>query len=261
MVLEDVNELDATVQDDVFLIEIGDLNEAVHKGFGEAFRAAYDADTRVVVVTGKGESFMGPTEYDPEYLKMMKDIDYWRDNTMREAEEILESMLNVEQPIIAKVNGQGAHSLGASIALTCDLIIAGDGASFSDPHVSGFGVPAGDGGCVMWPRRIGLARAKEYLLTGKPIHAEEAVEIGLINRVVPEEDLDDEVDELVDTLASSAQNAVRYTKKTLNQYVQHDMNLTWGYGVAHEVVSGTADFHEGIDAVIEGREPDFPSGR
>lgn len=114
----------------------------------------------------------------------------------------------------------------------------------------------------MWPVRIGLGRAKEYLLTGKNISAEEAEEIGLINRAVPKEDLDEEVNELVNVLASQSQPAVRATKKWLNQYLYHYMDVVGrGMLTAEGFVGDGEGFEEAIDAMAEGREPDFPSGR
>lgn len=87
---ESISGLDVSVDDDVFTIEIGDLDANVHGGLEEAFRAAYDSDARVVVVTGQEETFLGPTEYDPEYFQTMKDHEIWN-QVIREAEEILES--------------------------------------------------------------------------------------------------------------------------------------------------------------------------
>ena len=90
----------------------------------------------------------------------------------REAEDILRDQINCDKPTIAKVYAPGAHSMGASIALACDFVYASDDATFSDPHLSGFGVPPGDGGALLWPARIGLSRAREFLMTDRLVHGE-----------------------------------------------------------------------------------------
>lgn len=258
---EDLGQVDTRVEDDVFWIELGGMDGATHTGLTRVFRRAYESDTRVVVVTGKDETFLGPTEYDLDWLKEYDDYEIWMED-IGEAEEILEAQLNVDKPMIAKVYSPGAHSVGASLALACDLIIASEDATFCDPHCPGFAVPPGDGGALLWPARIGLGRAKEFLLTGREMTAGEAEEIGLITRAVPEEDLDEEVDELVDRLASLSQPAVRATKKWLNQYIQHDMDVV-GRGTLYMegFMGGGTDFEEARAAIQEGREPDFPSGR
>ena len=110
--------------------------------------------------------------------------------------------MGCEKPTIAKVFAPGAHSLGASVALACDFVYAADDATFCDPHLSGFAVPPGDGGALLWPSRIGLTRAREFLMTDKVCTAQEAVDIGLINRAVPADELDGEVAALVEKLLS-----------------------------------------------------------
>src|SRR5437868_10304631 len=95
--------------------------------------------------------------------RKIDDPDAW-DAGMPEARWIVFRMLECDKPIIARVNGH-AVGLGATIALLCDIIIAADHAKIADPHVNA-GLVAGDGGALIWPQLIGLARAKEYLFTG-----------------------------------------------------------------------------------------------
>ena len=98
--------------------------------------------------------------------------------------------------------------LGATLALLCDVIFAADAAKIGDPHVS-IALVAGDGGAVVWPRRIGFARAKEYLLTGDLVPAAKAEEIGLINHCVPPADLDATVQAFCHRLLNGSTNAIR----------------------------------------------------
>jgi len=102
---------------------------------------------------------------------------------MPEVKRIVFALLDCPKPIIAKLNGH-AIGLGATIALFCDVVFASRDAKIGDPHVR-VGFVAGDGGAVIWPHLIGHAPAKEYLMTGRPLMAEEAERFGLINRAVP----------------------------------------------------------------------------
>jgi enoyl-CoA hydratase len=148
-----------------------------------------DPDVRVVVVTGAGRAFSAGGNVIA-MQKKIDDPDAWDAGTP-EAKRIVFRMLECDKPIIARVNGH-AVGLGATIALLCDIIIAADHAKIGDPHVNA-GLVAGDGGALIWPQLIGFARAKEYLLTGDLMTATEAQRIGLINHVVPADQLDGKV--------------------------------------------------------------------
>ena len=124
----------------------------------------------------------------------------WDATSLPEAKRIIFRMLECDKPVIARVNGH-AVGLGATVALMCDIIIAADTAKIGDPHVNA-GLVAGDGGALIWPQLIGFARAKEYLFTGDLMTAAEAHRIGLINHVVPAEELDAKVYGLARRLAA-----------------------------------------------------------
>ena len=221
--------IDITIDNGVYTMEIGGLDGDTHRGISRAFRAAHeDEEVRVVVVTGKNRTFLNPSMYDVEWVKASADPANMR-RMFKEAEDIIRDSIGIEKPTIAKVFAPGAHSLGASVALACDFVYAAEDATFCDPHLSGFAVPPGDGGALLWPARIGLTRAREFLLTDKSCTAQEAVEIGLINRAVPSDQLDQEVDALIEKLLSYDPFALNMTKKWLNQYVQRDLN-TVGLG-------------------------------
>ena len=227
--MSEYGQIEITIENGVFTIDIGGLDADTHRGIARSFRAAHDSDeVRVVVVTGKNRSFLNPSMYDVEWVKASAEPSNMR-RMFKEAEDIIRNSIGVEMPTIAKVFAPGAHSLGASVALACDFVYAADDATFSDPHLSGFAVPPGDGGVLLWPARIGLTRAREFLLTDKSCTAQEAVDIGLINKAVPADELDAEVDALVKKLLSYDPFALSMTKKWLNQYVQRDLN-TVGLG-------------------------------
>ncbi len=239
--------IDITEENGVFTIEIGRLDDATHEGLSKVFRAAHQSDTDVVVVTGKNRSFLNPMNYDIEWVKRLA---VYNDmlKIFKEAEDIIRDIVNCEKPTIAKVFAPGAHSLGASIALACDFVVAADDASFSDPHLSGFGVVCGDGGSLVWPTRIGLGRAREFLMLDRVATAQEALDIGLINRSVPADQVDAEVDTIVKKLQSYDQVGVRFSKKWLNQYMRHSMNITWmGSLFAEGMVFSHEDFAKRVD--------------
>lgn len=242
---------DFNIEDDVLRLGIPNIigkstDSEAHNKLPKAFRAAKNSDARVVVMTGKGE---GPFYSDADTMPV-EDFEQFH-QIMDETEDFLEDLLNIEQPVISKVGSEGAHTVGASVALGADFVVASKDASFSDMHVP-YGVAAGDGGCVMWPARIGVGRAKEYLLTGKPISAEKAEEIGLITRAVPEEELDDEVDELAEELASKPPIGMQFTKKALNQYYYQNMLISGRYAAGLEGFSFSGpEWQETLAALYE----------
>lgn len=251
-------------EDDVFRIALDNpekmnvVNELMHEELTYAFREAYDSDTRVVVLTGTGDSFSAGGDIgwmqgwieEPERFRKV----------IRDGEEVIESFLNLEKPVIARINGD-AVGLGATLALFADITIASDQARIGDPHVK-VGLVAGDGSAAVWPLLVSLSKAKEYLLTGKLMTAEEAVEYGLINQSVPPDELDQAVDEMVDTLASLPQPAVRYTKQALNTWLQLGVDTTLRQSLALEGLSAaTPDHEEAVTAFLEDRAPDLPSAR
>jgi enoyl-CoA hydratase len=227
--MSEFGDIDVRIEDDVFTIEIGRLDAATHNGLSRVFRAAHESDAKVVVVTGKDHTFFSPDKYDPDYIVAAGAREAML-TMYKEGEAIIRDSISCEKPMVAKVWAPGAHSLGASLALACDFVYAADDATFSDPHLSGFAVPPGDGGALLWPARIGLARAREFLLTDRVATADEAVDIGLINKAVPAESLDAEVDALVEKLKSYDTFALKMSKKWLNQYVLQDLN-TVGLGM------------------------------
>jgi enoyl-CoA hydratase len=120
------------------------------------------------------------------------------------------------------------------------------------------GLVAGDGGAVIWPRLVGPARAKEYLLSGKLLMATEAERIGLINHAVPAEQLWEKVDEIAQSFLTMPQLAVRGTKRGLNKSLLVDMDLTLELSFALEAQTMmTSDYAEAVSAFIEKRTPRF----
>jgi enoyl-CoA hydratase len=178
------------------------------------------------------------------------------DALFMEARKIIVDLLEVQQPIIAAVNGP-ATGLGATLALFSDVIFAADNARIGDPHVR-VGVVAGDGGAVIWPWLVGAARAKEFLLTGDLLTAVEAERIGLINHVVPADQLMATALALAQRLATGPTQAIRGTKASVNKILRETVNLVLDTSLALErYCFSTADHKEAIQAFVEKREPKF----
>jgi enoyl-CoA hydratase len=174
----------------------------------------------------------------------------------RDAKQMIWDLLDVELPIVAAVNGP-AVGLGASIALLCDAIFMASEATLVDPHVR-VGIVAGDGGAAIWPLVLGPARAKQYLLTGDPVSAEDAVRMGLANRVVPAEKLRDEALAFAARLAAGAPLAVRYTKQAVNKLLKDALNVAFDTSTALEIVTFQSEDHrEALAALKEKRAPRF----
>ena len=208
---------------------------------------------RAIVLTGAGRAFSAGGDFGWfSQIADHADIDVVR----RDGKQIIWDLLDVEVPIVAAVNGP-AIGLGASIALLCDVILMADTATIADPHVR-VGIVAGDGGAAIWPLAVGPARAKEYLLTGDPVSAVEAERIGLVNRVVAADRLQEEALALANRLAAGAPLALRYTKIAVNKLVKEALNTAFDYSTAAETFTMASEDHkEAVRAIREKRRPEF----
>lgn len=213
-----------------------------------------DPDVHVVVLTGAGRAFSAGGNVIAMQQKI-DDPDAW-DRGMPEAKRIVFRMLECDKPIIARINGH-AVGLGATIALLCDIIIAAEEAKIGDPHVNA-GLVAGDGGALIWPQLVGFARAKEYLLTGDLMSAAEAERIGLINHVVPADQLDEKVYTLARRLAEGAMKSIRWTKQTINIPLRQMAHSMMDLSLSLETQSNRSEDHqEAVRAFGEKRRPRF----
>jgi len=213
-----------------------------------------DPTVDLIILTGIGRAFSAGGDID--WMQGMINDPAMFEKTAREAKQIIFSLLDCEKPVIAKVNGH-ATGLGATIALFCDVIFASEKAKIGDPHVS-VGFVAGDGGAVIWPQLIGYARAKEYLMTGNLLTATEAARIGLINRAVPQEQLDTVVAEFASKLTAGARKAIRGTKMSINIGLKQLAHSIMDASLAYEALSNlSADHAEAVAAFREERPPVF----
>jgi enoyl-CoA hydratase/carnithine racemase len=173
-------------------------------------------------------------------------------------QEAFGSLRALPVPVIAAVEGYALGG-GCELALCCDLIIASATATFGLPEV-GLGLIPGEGGTQLLPRRIGLNRAADLLLTGRRVGPEEALRIGLVDRLVPEGAARTEALELAADIASKSPISLRAAKRALRQGV--DVDLVSGLEIesrAWEEAAFSTDRVEGIEAFNQRRTPRWPS--
>ena len=235
------------------------VNEVMHQEIADVFgEVGRDPEVSAVVLTGAGRGFCsgGDVRAMNEGGGAIALQELPLGVVSQSARRILHNMLWVEQPMICALNGVAA-GLGATLALFCDVIYASDQARIGDTHVRA-GLVAGDGGAVIWPLLVGLAKAKELLMTGDIIDAQEAERIGLINKVVPHDELMEIVMELAHRFASGPALAIRGTKHALNKKLWNDLNQVLDTGLAIEERSARhPDHQEATRAFVEKRTPQF----
>ncbi len=223
------------------------LHSALEESIAEL---SHDPAVAAIVLTGAGTAFSAGGDikgFYPEDPGPMRTI---------RTRSLVETMVRCEAPLIAAVNGVAA-GLGATIALMCDVIYMADSARIGDTHVN-VGLVAGDGGAVIWPLLIGPHRAKEYLMAGKLATAEEAERMGLVNHVVPADQVVAAAREYGRVLAARPKPAVRWTKMLINQAIQQSVNQSLALGLATEqLASHTDDQKEAMAAFFEKREPRY----
>ena len=234
--------------------DLNTVDALLHGELAQLFRELKREDAaRAVLLTGRGRAFSAGGDFAWfRTLDALEKLEHLR----RDAKQLIWDLLDVELPIVAALNGH-AVGLGASIALLCDVIFMSESATICDPHVR-VGIVAGDGGTAIWPLVLGPARAKQYLLTGDPVSAEDALRMGLVNKVVPAEKLREEALAFAARLAAGAPLAVRYTKQAVNKLLKDAHNNAFDISTALEIVTFQSDDHrEALAALKEKRAPRF----
>jgi enoyl-CoA hydratase len=224
------------------------------------FRDAGESDARVVLLTGNGPTFSAGGDVNVMADRLKNPNAHRWEEAIETGIQTIEHLVNLNKPIVAKVNGD-AIGHGATLALFCDLVYMNENAQIGDPHIT-VGLAAGDGGAVIWPILTNIHKAKEILLTGSLITGEEAEEIGLINKAVPENELDSEVNKIIEELATGPQLAIQYTKVCINKWLKQGIDNILRESLALEGISHYhPDHEEAVSAFLEEREPTFPSAR
>jgi enoyl-CoA hydratase len=198
-----------------------------------------DEDIYTVILTGRGDAFC-------------------TSHALKENIRPAASIAAIEKPVIAAINGEASEE-GLELALAADIRIASSKARLGLPQVAVKRIPS-DGGTQRLPRIVGKGKALELLLTGDIINAEEALEIGLVSKVVAAEVLESETQKLAETIAAKGPIALRYTKEAVNKGM--DMTLEQGLRLEADLyflLHTTEDRTEGIKSYLEKRPPRFQS--
>jgi 2-(1,2-epoxy-1,2-dihydrophenyl)acetyl-CoA isomerase len=172
------------------------------------------------------------------------------------AQRLITAVVDCEKPVIGAINGTAA-GIGAHLALACDLVVAAEEARFIEVFVRRGLVPDGAGAWLL-PRRIGLQKAKEMMFFGDAVSAAEAERLGLVNRVVPADELEKVAGEWAARLASGPTRSIGLTKALLNRSLDSDRATAFREeALAQELNMQTHDANEGVDAFKERRDPDY----
>lgn len=176
--------------------------------------------------------------------------------SIREIHKIINSIEEMEKPVIAAVNGYALGG-GCDLALACDLRIASEDAIFGEEYIK-LGLVPDMGGTQRLPRLVGVAKAKELIFTGDRIDAMEAGRIGLVNKVVPKEELQSEAMNLAQKLAKGPSVAIGLAKIAINKGMEGDSRTGMEYEAhAQSLCVQTKDVMEGVTARLEKRPPQF----
>ena len=218
---------------------------------------ARDPDVRVAVITGAGKAFSAGGD-----LAMVERMagDYDRvSHMLTEMSDLVYNIVNCDKPIISAINGV-AVGAGTVAALLADIAIAAEDARIGDGHVK-LGVAAGDHAAIIWPLLAGMAKARYYLLTGEMVTGAEAERLGMVAKALPRDQVLDEALRVAEVLATGSQQAIRLTKRSLNNWLRQ-AGPTFDQSAAYEMLTFMGpDVVEGYTALREKRAPSFPSAR
>lgn len=206
-----------------------------HREFPDAFYdISRDRDNRVVILTGTGSAWI--EQIDFASLGDVTNPREW-DKTYWEGKKVLQNLLDIEVPIISAVNGPAL--LHSEYILTTDIILASDTAVFQDmPHLNA-GIVPGDGVHILWPLVLGPSRGRYFLLTQEILTAQQAHELGVVNEVLPQDQLLARAWELAEQLAKQPTLNLRYTRVALTQRIKRLVSEAIGYGLALEGITAT----------------------
>lgn len=219
----------------------------------ELDRAGGDDQIRAILITGEGKAFCAGQDLseaiDPAGPGISAIVtDHYN--------PILRKIREIEKPIVCAVNGVAAGA-GANIALACDVVIAASSSSFLQAF-SKIGLVPDSGGTFFLPRLIGFQRASALMMLGDKVNASEALQMGMLYKVVEPDQLMLEAEKIATTLSNMPTKAIGYTKKLLNASMQHHFEQQLVMEGEMQTAAGlTADYKEGVDAFLEKRKPIF----
>lgn len=246
--------------DGVLVVTLDDperLNAITESGHTELVDLWRDADrsdaVRVVLLRAEGRAFSAGGDYG--MIDHIVEDQATHRRVLKEARELVRNIIECSKPTVSAING-AAVGAGLAAALMADIPIAARSARIIDGHTN-IGVAAGDHAAVIWPLLIGMAKSKYYLMTNEPLGGDEAERIGLVAKVVEDDELDDFTRDLASRLAARSPEALGWTKHTLNHWLRMAYPI-FDSSVAYEFLGFTgSDAREGLTAAKEKRSPRF----
>lgn len=212
-----------------------------------------DKSIRVLVITGAGKAFC--SGQDLKSIAGMKDRSL-AESLYKRYNPMIKAMRNLPIPIICKLNGVAAGA-GCSIVLACDLVVASETAALIEVFVN-VGLVLDSGSSYFLPRLVGSAKAFELATMGSKVSATEALALGMVNRVVKPEDLEEETNKMAQYYANAPTLAIGLMKKMLNKSFHSDLDTMLQYeAYCQEIAGRSNDNKEGVAAFNEKRKPQF----
>jgi len=217
--------------------------------------AKADHNVRVIIVTGKGDTFCSGGDIREMAEGRLRSWDM-KKFLWEGAHRIVFALEDLDKPILAAING-AAMGAGLDMAMMCDLRVCSDRAKLSESYIL-LGLVPGDGGAYFLPRLIGIGKALELLFTGDVLSPQEALEIGLVNRVVPHDRLMEETMILAEKIGSKPPLATRMMKRAVYQAQTSTLRAHLDYISSQlALLSETQDHQEAARSFLEKRKPIF----
>jgi 2-(1,2-epoxy-1,2-dihydrophenyl)acetyl-CoA isomerase len=215
--------------------------------------AATNDTVRAIVITGEGKAFCAGQDLveatDPNGPELQSIV-------REHYNPIIEKIRSIEKPIIAAVNGVAAGA-GANIALACDIVLAKESASFIQAF-SKIGLIPDSGGTFFLPRLVGMQKALALMITGEKVMASDAEKMNMIFKAIPDENFDEEVRKLAQTLAQMPTKGIGLTKRAVNESWNNSLSEQLKREEELQTEAGKSfDFNEGVTAFLEKRKPTF----
>ncbi len=235
-------------------------NTAIPEFLEVCKRVTADSSVRVVILTANGTAFSsgGNVKNMQRYFSDDVDPTSIREEYRTGIQSLTRALYNLEVPIIAAVNGP-AIGAGCDLACMCDIRIASENAKFAESFIK-VGIVPGDGGAWLLPRVVGLSRASEMAFTGDVLDAEQALDFGLVSRVVPHESLMDEARKLAARIAANPPRVMRMTKRLIREGQVSDLDTVLEMSASFQALAHKSqDNKEAVAAFIEKRPPVFSS--
>lgn len=234
------------------------INEQMGRELQDALKdVERDSETRCVVITGAGRAFSAGEDISALRTQYEQGKDPRLGERLRtKYNPIISKIREIEKPFIAAVNGVAAGA-GASIAYACDIRVASEKASFIQAFIK-VGLAPDSGSSLFLPRLVGLAKAMEMSLLGESVDAAEALRLGLVNKVVPVEQVLSAAHEMAIKLTNGPARALGLTKRALNRTALEELGEALEYESYLQAIAGrTEDHREAVRAFFEKRSPKF----